>query len=1115
MVVQLVEEDTGEVALTATVDAESIEDGEAIRFLTQSDVEALGKGDIDGLAEDIFDPGARNALGNTDPGATQNAAADETAPDEKSGRGSDNGRGNGRGSAGEDTDLSAQASTPEAETPVETAAEETPEEETEQPGIDHETPVNTGPTNFSYNALSFSENAANGTVVGVASASDPDGDALSYSLVDDAGGRFTIDPATGEITVADGSLLDFEDASSHDITIRVVDSAGNATENTWTLEVDDSNEGPTDISLTSNSVAENVADGTVVGTASATDPDAGEAFTYTLTDDAGGRFGIDPNTGVVTVADGSQLNFEDTASHNVTIRVTDSGGNTYDEVMAIDLTDVNEGPTDATLSANSVTENAANGTVIGTVTGIDPDAGESFTFSLTDDANGRFAIDPNAGVITVADGSRLDYETATSHNVTVRVTDSGGNTYDEVMTLNIGNLTGDADIEGTTGAEDWTGTGNAETYNLDDGDDRIKAGSGDDTLLGGEGGDDILMGGSGDDTLYGGAGGDELRGDGGIDTASYITSDEGVTVNLATGTGSGGDATSDTLTDIENITGSLHNDTLTGDSSANVISGGYGDDVIDGGGSALRLTGSNLIVNGSFEDSGGGTSSWTNLSGTNAQLKSTGQNEVNATDGTYYVDMDASPGNAILQQTVSGVSSGTEYHLSFDAADFSHYGYDAQLEVYWGGELIGTVDPNSSTMATFSYFVEGGAGDGSNTLQFKEVGTVDYGGTAIDNVQLFEVVSRGDTLDGGAGNDTITAGAGNDLLIGGDGNDTLNGGAGADRILAGAGDDTIQLTADDTWDPNWVALNSVTGETTSISGKLQYHDVYDGGDGNDTLLGTSGDDVVFMGGTASPYYDGEEIRISSIENINLGDGNDVLDMEHSTYTYTSDVTVDGGTGNDVIWTDEGNDTLIGGTGNDWLDGGAGNDTLNGGADDDRLEGGAGADILNGGDGTDTASYVGSSAGVTIDLAAGTASGGDAAGDSFSLIENPLGSSYNDILYGVAGINVIDGGAGNDTIRGGGGNDTLTGGSGSDTFVIGEGDGFDTVSGGVGGGWTDTIQLQNADLSDVGDGWTVSLTTGSVQSDDGDMMTLSNDAAGTITLEDGTQIAFEGIERIEY
>lgn len=72
-----------------------------------------------------------------------------------------------------------------------------------------------------------------------------------------------------------------------------------------------------------------------------------------------------------------------------------------------------------------------------------------------------------------------------------------------------------------------------------------------------------------------------------------------------------------------------------------------------------------------------------------------------------------------------------------------------------------------------------------------------------------------------------------------------------------------------------------------------------------------------------------------------------------------------------------------------------------------------------------------------------------------------------------------------------------------------------MSGGVGGGWTDTIQLQNADLSDVGDGWTVSLTTGSVQSDDGDMMTLSDDAAGTITLEDGTQIAFEGIERIEY
>ena len=61
----------------------------------------------------------------------------------------------------------------------------------------------------------------------------------------------------------------------------------------------------------------------------------------------------------------------------------------------------------------------------------------NFTFSLTDDAGGRFAIDSSTGELTVADGSLLDYETATSHNVTVEVTDAGGNTYSEAMSIAI------------------------------------------------------------------------------------------------------------------------------------------------------------------------------------------------------------------------------------------------------------------------------------------------------------------------------------------------------------------------------------------------------------------------------------------------------------------------------------------------------------------------------------------------------------------------------------------------------------------------------------------------------------------------------------------------------
>ncbi|MEL7497637.1 MAG: LamG-like jellyroll fold domain-containing protein [Planctomycetota bacterium] len=64
----------------------------------------------------------------------------------------------------------------------------------------------------------------------------------------------------------------------------------------------------------------------------------------------------------------------------------------------------------------------------------------SFTFDLTDDATGRFAIDANTGAITVANSSLLDFESATTHNVTVEVTDAAGNSFTEVMTIAIDDI---------------------------------------------------------------------------------------------------------------------------------------------------------------------------------------------------------------------------------------------------------------------------------------------------------------------------------------------------------------------------------------------------------------------------------------------------------------------------------------------------------------------------------------------------------------------------------------------------------------------------------------------------------------------------------------------------
>ncbi|TKB66073.1 MAG: DUF4347 domain-containing protein [Nitrospira sp.] len=132
--------------------------------------------------------------------------------------------------------------------------------------------------------------------------------------------------------------------------------------------VADANTAPSDLSLSASTVAENATTGTVVGTVTGSDVDAGDTKTYSLTDTAGGRFAINSATGQLTVANGSLLNYESAANHTVTVQVTDSGGQSYTEQFTINLTNVNEGPTDLALSANTVAESAVTGTVVGAVT---------------------------------------------------------------------------------------------------------------------------------------------------------------------------------------------------------------------------------------------------------------------------------------------------------------------------------------------------------------------------------------------------------------------------------------------------------------------------------------------------------------------------------------------------------------------------------------------------------------------------------------------------------------------------------------------------------------------------------------------------------------------------
>ena len=292
------------------------------------------------------------------------------------------------------------------------------------------------PSGVTLSASSVAENSATGTVVGTATGIDTDPHAqLSYALLNDAGGRFAIDAASGKITVANGALLDYEAAASHAITVRALDQEGHAFDKPFTIAVTDVFEAPSGLTLSNNSVAENSPNGTVVGIATAIDTDPHAVLSYALRDDAGGRFAINAQTGAVTVANSFLTDYESWHYNVIAVRTADAAGHTFDKAFTIDTIDVFEAPSGLTLSNSSVAENSANGTVVGIATGIDNDPHAVLSYALRDDAGGRFAINAQTGAVTVANSFLMDYESWHYNIIAVRTADAAGHTFDKAFTI--------------------------------------------------------------------------------------------------------------------------------------------------------------------------------------------------------------------------------------------------------------------------------------------------------------------------------------------------------------------------------------------------------------------------------------------------------------------------------------------------------------------------------------------------------------------------------------------------------------------------------------------------------------------------------------------------------
>ncbi|MFN7768643.1 MAG: cadherin domain-containing protein, partial [Planctomycetaceae bacterium] len=296
--------------------------------------------------------------------------------------------------------------------------------------------VNEAPTNITLSNSTVPENQPVGTVVGIFSTDDPDiGDTFTYTLV---GGTGDIDNACFTIDgnkLKTAKVFNYESKNSYSIRVRSTDAGGLWCEKSFPITVSNVNEAPTNITLSNSTVPENQPVWPLVGILSTDDVDIGDTFAYTLVGGTG-----DTDNACFTI-DGNKLktakvfNYESKSSYSIRIRTTDQDGLTYDKVFSISVSDVNEAPTNLVLSDTTLPANPAVGTAVGTFASSDPDAENTFSYTLVsgngDTDNSSFAI--TDGILKTA--VALDLVTKGSYSIRVRTTDQGGLTYDKTFTI--------------------------------------------------------------------------------------------------------------------------------------------------------------------------------------------------------------------------------------------------------------------------------------------------------------------------------------------------------------------------------------------------------------------------------------------------------------------------------------------------------------------------------------------------------------------------------------------------------------------------------------------------------------------------------------------------------
>ncbi|WP_299296037.1 calcium-binding protein [uncultured Tateyamaria sp.] len=610
-----------------------------------------------------------------------------------------------------------------------------------------------------------------------------------------------------------------------------------------------------------------------------------------------------------------------------------------------------------------------------------------------------------------------------------------------------------------------------------------------------------------------------------------------MTVDLANFSGSGGHAEGDTYVQIQNVTGSDHNDLLISQNFADGhLVGGAGDDTLQGG---FRQ---HLFEGGTGADSIVGGFS--------------GQDAATYANSTAAVQVNLETGLGTGGEAEGDVLSGVE-NLIGSAQDDVLTG-NAGNNTLEGGAGADTLDGGSGGTDTAAY---DGATSGVNVNLATGINTGgDADGDVLINIDNLRGSAFDDTLTGDDASNGLSGQSGDDLIIGGAGADIIDGGADQDTVSYATSAEAVMVdlsaffgSGGDAEGDQIFNIEHITGSAGDdvLTGDFAGNRI-DGGAGADTMTGAMGDDTYTVDDADDMIVElesaGTDAVLASVTYV-LGDN-----LETLTLTGTDDIdgagngldnTVTGNAGNNGIFGGGGANVLAGGLGDDAYyasaadtvteDADAGNDTVyaaqndsftladnvenlvldgtadvsgTGNAGDNLIVGSTntGANTLIGLDGDDT--YRVDSGDIVVEQADG---GSDTVvsdsdytlGDHVetlvltgAMTANATGNSGDNTLIGNAGDNVLNGLGGDDALIGDGGNDTLNGGAGNDTL---EASGTDTTT--INGGAGDD-HIQHTGLGGTFDGGADSDTLFMAGSRDG--YAVVHDAEGTPTV--ATQIA---------